>query len=162
MNLYDIAENFRVLAELESSGDYDEQTIADTLEALEGDLQHKAENIGKLVKMLEREADACDLEAIRLKDRAAALRKRADHVTAYLHSCMRLMQVKRVETPLFNVVIRRLPPVVELDEELLPKKWLVEKVDYRPDRMAIKDAIQQGQEIRGARLVTEREKLYIK
>ena len=162
MNLYEIADNIRQLAEMTDSQDFDEQTISDTLESLEGDLTHKADQIGKLVKMLGRQADMCELEARRLGDRSDKLRKRAESVTAYLQACMTVAGVRHVENSLFNIRLRKIPDVVELDEELLPKKWLVEKVQYRPDRRGILAAIQDGQEIRGATLCTNREKLYIR
>ena len=163
MNLYDIADNIRVLADMVAEdGEIDEQTIADTLEALEGDLTHKADQIGKLVKMLSRQADACELEATRLKDRADKLRRRCDSVTAYLHACMQVADVRKVDSSLFNIAIHKVPDVVELDEELLPKKWFVERITERPDRRGILAAVKAGEEIRGATLVSNREKLYIR
>ncbi len=164
MNLYDIADNIRVLADLAQSGDdqFDEQTIADTLESLDGDLTQKADSIGKLVKMLDRQADMCELEAARLGDRSHKLRKRSESVVAYLHACMNVAGVKKVENSLFNISIRKIPDVVELDEELLPKRWFVERVTERPDRKGILAAIKAGDEIRGATLVTNRDKLYIR
>jgi hypothetical protein len=164
MNLYDIADNLRVLADLQADGgdDMDEQTIADTLEALEGDLSNKADSIAKLCKMLERQADDCELEAIRLKDRAAKLRKRVLSVKGYLQACMNVAGVRKVENSLFNIALRRIPPVIQLDEELLPKSWLKEHITYAPDKAGIKEALQAGEEVRGATLVTNRDKLYIK
>lgn len=162
MNLYQISNNIKYLADMDASGEFDEQTIADTLESLTGDLTDKADSIGKLSKMLDRQAQACDLEATRLKDRAAKLRQRNEAVLKYLQTCMHMANVRRVENSLFNIALRKLPPSIELDEELLPKKWLVERVQYRPNKSAIKAAIQTGEEIRGAKLVTDKEKLYIR
>ena len=160
MNLYEISDNIRQLADM--AGEVDDQTIADTLESLTGDLTEKADNIGKLSKMLTRQADACDLEATRLKDRAVQLRKRNDSVLAYLQANMAVAGFRKVENSLFNIALRKIPDVVQLDEELLPKKWLVERTTYAPDKQGIKAAIEAGQEIRGATLVTGREKLYIR
>ena len=162
MNLYEIAENIRMLADMAESGEFDDQTIDDTLESLTGDLTEKADNIGKLSKMLTRQADACDLEATRLKDRAGKLRERNDKVLGYLQANMHLAGVKRVENSLFNISIRKMPPVVQLDEELLPKAWLRETIRYAPDKTRIKAAIEAGEKIRGATLVKDREKLYIR
>ena len=164
MNLYDIADNIRVLADMVEAegGEFDEQTIADTLDGLEGDLNQKADNIGKLVKMLGRQADACELESVRLKDRAEKLRQRSDSVTAYLHACMKVVGIRKVDNELFNIALRKTPDVIELDEELLPKKWFVEKITERPDRRGILAAVKAGQSVRGATLVTDREKLYIR
>ncbi len=164
MNLYDIADNIRVLADMVEAegGEFDEQTIADTLDGLEGDLNQKADNIGKLTMMLTRQADACELEAVRLKERATKLRKRSESVTAYLHACMTVAGLKKIESSLFNISVRKVPDVVEIDEELLPPDWFVEKVTERPDKRGILAAIREGQTIRGATLVTDREKLYIR
>ncbi len=162
MNLYDIADNLRRLADLEQSGEFDDETIQDTLEGLEGDLSAKADQIAKLSKMLDRQADACELEAVRLKDRADKLRKRRESVQEYLQACMHVAGIKRVPSDLFNISIRKIPDVIELDEELLPREWLVERVTWRPDKLGIKAAIQSGKTVRGAKLVTDREKLYIR
>ena len=162
MNLYEIADNIRQLADMADTGDFDEQTIADTLEAYQGDLTAKADSIGKLSKMLSHQADACEIEAIRLKDRASKLRRVRESTLSYLQACMTVAGINRVENSLFNISIRKVPSVVMLDEELLHKKWLREKVTYAPDRAAIKAAIEDGQEVRGATLVTGRQKLYIR
>lgn len=160
MNLYEIAGNIRELADM--AGELDDDTIRDTLESLTGDLTEKADSIGKLSKMLTRQAEACNLEATRLKDRAAKLEKRNESILSYLQACMVVADVKRVENSLFNISIRKMPPVVQLDEELLPKKWLVERITYAPDKRGIKAAIEAGTDVRGATLVTGREKLYIR
>ena len=164
MNLYDIADNIRQLADMvnDDGHEIDEQTIADTLEGLEGDLTAKADQIGKLVKMLTRQADTCELEARRLGDRSDKLRKRAESVTAYLHACMTVAGQRKVENSLFNISIRKMAPTIELDEELLPPQWFVERVEQRPDRRGILAAVKAGEEIRGATLVKDREKLYIR
>lgn len=164
MNLYDIADNIRELARMaeQEDCDIDEQSIADTMEGLEGDLEYKADQLAKWVKNLSRQADMCELEARRLGDRSAKLRKTADSVTAYLHACMKIAGVKKLDNDLFKIHIRKTPDVIELDEELLPKKWFVEKITERPDRRGILAAVQAGEEIRGATLVTNREKLYIR
>ncbi len=164
MNLYDIADNIRQLADMvnDEGTDIDDQTIADTLEGLEGDLTHKADQIGKLVKMLGRQADMCELEAKRLGDRSDKLRKRAESVIAYLQACMTVAGVRTVENSLFNIRIKKLPPSIQLDEELLPARWFVERVQQRPDRRGILAAVKAGEEIRGATLVADKEKLYIR
>lgn len=164
MNLYDIADNIRQLAYMadQADSDIDEQTISDTLEGLEGDLEHKADQLAKWVKNLSRQADMCELEARRLGDRSDKLRKTAESVTAYLHACMKIAGVKKIDNDLFKIHIRKTPDVIELDEELLPRKWFVERVQQRPDRRGILAAIQAGESVRGATLVTDREKLYIR
>ena len=164
MNLYDIADNIRQLGDMieAENSEFDEQTIADTLEGLEGDLEHKADQLAKWVKNLSRQADMCELEVARLGDRADKLRKTAESVTSYLHACMNLAGVRKIDNALFKIGVRKIPDVVELDEELLPKRWFVERITERPDRKGILAAIKAGDEIRGATLVTGREKLYIR
>lgn len=164
MNLYNIADNIRELARMaeQEDCDIDEQSIADTMEGLEGDLEYKADQLAKWVKNLTRQADMCELEARRLGDRSSKLRKTAESVTAYLHACMKIAGTKKIDNDLFKIHIRKTPDVIELDEELLPKKWFVERVEQRPDRRGILAAVKAGETIRGATLVTNREKLYIR
>ncbi len=160
--LYEIAEQMRELSILAENWDDDDQVIQDTLEGLQGDLAEKADNIAKLVKMLDRQADACELESIRLKDRANRIRIRSDRIKEYLMRWMKVLDIRVIENALFDIRIRKLPPSIQLDEELLPPRWYREKVTQVPDKAAIKAAIQEGKQIAGATLVSDKERLYIK
>ena len=163
MNLYQISENIRALADIgEPDSPVHWQAVKDTLDGLEGEFSDKAEQIGKLVSMLTRQADACELESVRLKDRSRNLRIRADSVKGYLYNMMKRANMQRVDTDLFNINIRKMPARVEVDEDLLPAEWTVSRMTYRPDKRAIKDALEQGVEIKGAILVQDAERLYIK
>jgi len=58
MNLYSLAAEYRQAAESIANLDLDDQTIADTLEGLSGELEVKATNVAMFAKNLEATATA--------------------------------------------------------------------------------------------------------
>lgn len=51
------------------------------------------------------------------------------------------------------IVMFRKSEQTEVDENVLDKKWFKKKVDYTPDKTVIKNAIKEGQAVKGARIV---------
>ena len=62
------------------------------------------------------------------------------------------MNRRKFETPKNAISFRKSLEVVPYDETLIPKEFMREKITYEPDKKAIKEAIQDGEIIEGARL----------
>lgn len=162
LTLYTIAAEHRVLADRLQDMDLDEATIADTLEAESG-LVDKSQNVAFVIRNMEALATAVKAEASAMADRAKRIEKRADAIRAYLHSCMNLAGVQKIEHPQFTISIRKNPESVQIFEEgLLPPDYLREiPARYEPDKTLIKQAIKDGHDVPGAKL-TRGESLQIK
>ena len=65
MKLYELAQNYAQL--LEMAEEMESDALVDTLEALQGEIEEKAENIAKLVKNLEADAKIIKEEEQRLE-----------------------------------------------------------------------------------------------
>jgi DNA repair ATPase RecN len=84
-------------------------TLEDTLQCIEGEIEVKAESIGKLIKMLEFDADRIDDEMKRLQKMKDDLKKKRDarenrisRVKAYLRDQMDIIGKQKIKTPLMT------------------------------------------------------------
>lgn len=162
LTLFQISQEHRALADALQDMDLDEQTIADTLEAESG-LVEKSQAVAFVIRNMETFADAIKAEADAMADRAKKVRNRADAVKKYLHQCMNLAGVQKIEHPQFTISVRKNPVSVQIFEEgLLPPDYLREiPAKYEADKRLIKQAIEDGHDVPGAKL-TRTESLQIK
>ncbi|MGC4388733.1 siphovirus Gp157 family protein, partial [Streptococcus suis] len=56
---------------------------------------------------------------------------------------------------------QRNPESVQVDEDLLPKKYFAKKIELKPDKTALKELLKSGKKIKGAELIRT-EKLVFK
>jgi phage host-nuclease inhibitor protein Gam len=153
--LYDLAGQYRQLAERLANMDLDVETVADTIEAsgLTDEIQQKAQGVLMVARTTEQYVPAIEAEIARLQ----ALKKRHERIAAglrdYLKHNMETAQIQRIECPLFDISIRTNPAAVEVfDEAQVPKEML--RVAYSVDKTAIKAELKAGREVAGCRLVS--------
>ena len=77
MKLYELTEQYEEVINLLYDGETDEQTILDTLESIEGEIEDKADNYARIIKNLTAEAEMVKAEADRLNRRRKSLEDRA-------------------------------------------------------------------------------------
>ncbi len=157
MNLYEISANYRALLEAIEIGDIPEDAVADTLEAVEGELDAKIENVACYIKNLAAEADALKTEADKLTERRKAKQAHVDRLRRYLHDALTAAGERKVETPRAVVRIQKTAPSVRIADDAEFIKWAkLERDDLLNyaapaiNKTAIKEAIKDGQTIPGA------------
>lgn len=161
--LYEISAAYRADVEKLSNLELDEETLADTLEGMSGELEEKAQNVVFFARNLEATAAAIKEAEAQMAARRKALERRADSLRRYVFSSMQVAGVTKIECPYFKLAIQNNPPAVDLYEpDLLPLEFMVqpETPPPAPDRAAIKAAIKAGIEVPGARL-TQSQRLAI-
>ena len=153
--LYDLAGQYRQLAERLANLDLDAETVADTIEAsgLTDEIQQKAQGVLMVAKTTEQYLPAIEAEIARLQ----ALKKRHERIAAglrdYLKHNMEQAGIERIECPLFQISIRTNPAAVEVfDEAQVPATLL--RVAYSVNKTAIKAELNAGREVAGCRLVS--------
>lgn len=150
-------EFFRSIVEQESFDDSQKETLATYLQgAIE-----KRDRLGEFIGRMEAEADAIRNEEKRLAERRKGFEKIADSMRDSIHQQMLDWQIKKVEGKLFTFAVQANPASVEItDESQIPGDY----IDYKPqvDRNKVKDALKAGQEVPGARLITDKTSLRIK
>jgi hypothetical protein len=153
--LYLIAQDYRATADKLADMDLDEQTIADTLESMSGDLEVKATNTAFFVRNLEASAAAIKEAEAQMAARRKAIENRAGRIKDYLLASMMVAGVQKIECPHFKLAVRENPPAVEVYEPgLIPAEFMRQPEPPPPaiDKAAIKEAIKAGQEVPGCKL----------
>lgn len=155
MTLFELAGDYRIAAEKLSNLDLDEQTIADTLESLSGDLEAKATATAAVVRNLSSFAAQIKEAEDSMAERRKAVEKRAAALHNYLLENMRHTGILKIESPQFALTIKNNPPAIIIDEPgLIPAAYMTTPVapPPAPDKAAIKAAIKAGAEVPGARM----------
>lgn len=158
--LFVLTNQYLALAEQLADGDFDAQTIADTIEAsgITDELAVKAQGIEYVARGAEAHNLAIDAEIARLQALKAQRVKVAAGLRNYLLDNMQRAGIERIDCPMFQISIRKNPPAVDIYDPLsLPSEYMVTPEPKppvpAPDKKAIAAAIKAGAEIPGARLV---------
>ncbi|MFZ0270963.1 MAG: siphovirus Gp157 family protein [Acidobacteriaceae bacterium] len=135
------------------------------VEAIEGALQEKSENIAKLIQNLEAAADSIKGAESRMAERRKALENRAESIRSYLLANMVNAGITKIECPFFKIAVRSSPPsVVVIDGTAIPGEYMrqPEPPPPSPDKKKILDDLKQGVVIDGVRLEADKKYLQIR
>ncbi len=155
LKLYQLAHQFRELESLADTEEVPAEVIADTLEALQGEIEVKATNVAMFIRNIESGAEAIEEAAKAMQARATRLRKRADGVRAYLLFNMQATGTTKLECPEFKIAVRNNPESVRIaDGAEIPSEYMSipEPPAPRPDKAKIKAALKSGAHIDGCYL----------
>lgn len=160
MTLYELMsdyENFLIAVE---NGDIPEDAIADTLEAIEGTIDEKIDSIACMMKSLEAEEAAIKAEEDRLAQRRKVKTNTRERLKSYLSEMLLAMGKTEFESARNKISFRKTPGKVVLDDEKAFIEWASQNDDSlltygKPtvNKTAIKEAIDSGKEIQGAKIV---------
>jgi hypothetical protein len=151
--LYELTDAVKFVADMMEDGT---EGLEAMLEGLEGSFSDKAESIIKLYRSKVAEADAIDQEIKRLQGRMQKLRKDADWLHGYVERNMMLAGIDEVKSSLFTIKLGKNPAKVSItDQALVPDKFVRTTLTIAPDKNAIKDALQAGEEVPGCELVRD-------
>lgn len=158
MRLYEIAQDYKAFLEAVENGDIPEEAIADSLESIEAILEDKADNIACVIKNLTAEAEAIKAEEKALAARRNQKEREIKSLKDYLANALLNSGYTKIETARNRISFRK-SKKVEIDDEAAFIEWAMSNRDdllkYELptiSRTAIKEAIEGGDEIAGARI----------
>lgn len=161
MTLYEITDDYMRLLEMMGEDDVDPDAIRDTFEALDGTFEDKADNYAKVMKNLDGEVEALDVEIKRLKDRKDSIERTKDRIKSSLMVAMVATGKTKFKTPLFSFGIQKNPPSVEIsDGAKIPEKYLIPQ-EPKIDKKSIMEELKMGNSLSWAKL-TQTERLSIR
>ena len=150
MNLFNIKKEYLNIAQELAEGELTPE-LEEALKITENNLQDKAVNYGYVIKTFESECDILDNEIKRLqalkKARTSAIDKLKDNIS----EAMQLFGITEVKAPTFKMCFRK-SESIECDE-VVSEEYCNIKTTITPDKVAIKQAIKEGKEVLGARLI---------
>lgn len=162
MKLYELTNDLSEILNLDTEeiDEKQKQEIISTINAL---IEQKSGNIIKYVKNIEYDIENCKAEEKRLKEHRTKLEKRLDNFKDYVRCCLTNADIKRVDTPIGKITLRKSPRSVEiLDENAIPEEFIKIETVKKIDKVAIKEKLQMNENIEGVKLAEEKYNISIK
>ncbi|ULJ60818.1 siphovirus Gp157 family protein [Wielerella bovis] len=145
---------------------FDSETeAADTLEAVIGQFEVKAQSVIAYHMNQLAELEMLKAHNKAMKEREKTLQAQADKLKDYLHRNMLAAGIKEIKADdgTFTAKIAKNPVSVDVyDMTLLDPRFVRKKITYEPDKNALKEALENGEDVQGAKLVTDKTSLRIK
>lgn len=142
--MYELTEDFKAVLQMAYDPEVDEQAIADTLEAIGGEIELKAENTAIIISELDAEADKIRAEEKRLSERRKALESHATRLKDGLYSAMKTTGKEKFKTTLFSFSIGKNPVKLVIDDEQkIPRKYLIPQPP-KIDSAKLKEELKAG------------------
>lgn len=144
MTLYELSSEYMELLAMMEDPDADLEVISDTLEAIGGELEAKADGYARVMRQMDADAKAIKAEEYRLYNRRKAIENRSEWLKSRLQEVMEVTGKTKFKTELFSFGIQKNPPkVVITDESRIGHDYLIPQPP-KVDTKAIKDALNDG------------------
>jgi Skp family chaperone for outer membrane proteins len=140
----------------EETGEVSEDAV-NKLAELNAARDEKLDNIGAYIKNLMAEAEAIKAEEKKLADRRRVIENKVERLKAYVAS---ILGGQKWSSARVAYSFRKSEKVI-VDENNLPKTYMVKKVEFAPDKKTIKELLKSGKKIRGA-YIEESQNIQIK
>lgn len=161
MTLYELTTDLLNLLQLAEDPDVDPEVFADTMEAVTGSFEEKAEGYGCVIRQLDYDAAALATEIKRLSARKKSIEENISRMKTRLQDAMTATGQTKFKTNLFSFSIRKTPAALTVtNEDTIPERyWVLPEPVI--DKARLKDDLKAGKEIPGATL-TQGEALSIR
>lgn len=140
-------------------GNTGEVLDAEALDALQMEKWSQVDNICRYIKNLQSDIEQYKEEIDRLTARAASAQKKLDSLKTYL--AMHLEPGQKADVPSAQIRWRKSTVVTITNESMIPVGYWTQKIDMKPNKIAIKDMLKAGSSIPGA-VLEEKQNLTIK
>lgn len=141
--LYQLTDQWVQVTDLLQSGEYDEQTLKDTLEAIQVSLEEKVDGYAAVIKNFDAENVAIDIEIKRLQERKRINTNAITRLKENLLYSLEQTGQKKIKTALNTATIRNNAPSLEIsDDSKIPKEFYIDqepKLDKRELLNYVKD-----------------------
>ena len=158
MNLYELSSDLIALNDIESVED-----LEVIREIIKQEIQNKSTGIVAVVRNLESNIAAIDTEIKRLQELKRLKQNNITRLKEYTKECMNIQGIKKLETSLGNISIRKTPASVKiLDETKIPSEYLNVKQVTSIDKKTLLDDLKDGLILEGIAELSQGTSLTIK
>lgn len=163
LSLYNITNSFITLFEKAEQGELTKEEIEEQGKDLAISLKNKSTSIIGYVRNLDLTSEAIKNEIDRLTTMKKAIDNKSAKFKEYVKQNMEELELQKIDTELGTLSIAKNPASVEIyDENMISDEYKKEKVTVTIDKTAIKNALKDGKEVQGARLIEDKTSLRIK
>ena len=107
MRLYELSEQYEILEQMLYDGETDEQVIRDTIEAIFGEIEDKAESYAIIITDMKADIETLKAEESRLNARRTSLENRQKALKTTLMENMKAIGKTKIKTPLFTISVAK-------------------------------------------------------
>ena len=148
MNAYELADAFRQLQNMLEDPEMDSEAITDTMEAIEGEFEWKADGYAKVIKNMEGSKLALDAEIERLQNKKNLLTTSIKRLKDTLQQAMIISGKTKFKTDLFSFAIQKnggkAPVILDVnDTSELPDELV--RIKEEADLEAIRALLDKGE-----------------
>lgn len=142
--LYELTDQYQSIMDMLYDGETDEQLVMDTLESIDGEIEDKADNYAKIIRMMLADAEILKNEEARLYARRKSLEMRAQRMKDNLQANLEFIGKTKFKTALFSFSVAKNggKQPLEITENLgeIPGKYLIPQPPV-PDKEAIRQLL---------------------
>lgn len=155
-SLYELSFNYLDLKlqmdDAENQEQYD--SILETIGALQDDIADKGENIARIVRMLDADIAACDVEIKRLQNRKKYKANAKDRLNNIVYYALESVGMTELNTSIGKWKIAKNPPSVEItDEAAIPEEYLIPQPSKVDKHKILDDFKAYGMAVPGVEIV---------
>lgn len=163
ISLYEMTNDLSEINELLAAEEMSEEMAQEIKNSIMNMVKHKSENIIRLTRNIESRIKSVKEEEKRLTEYRKSEEKRLDRLKTYVVDCLQTADLKKIDTGLGRISLRRSPSsVIVTDETKIPNTYIKTEVIQKIDKTKIKEELKNGVCIEGAALIEDKYNLAIK
>lgn len=134
IKLYQYTEDFQSLLNYMEENDISYEDMVDTIEAIQLSAEDKIKNTGKVILKLSDDVEKAKAQEKRINELRKKDEKKIENLKQYLLFNMQQLKLKKVEDSTIRVSTRNNTSMNIIDPEKLPKEFIKEVVETKPDK----------------------------
>ncbi len=157
MSLYELSQDLVILRDLE------DVEASEIIEIVQNEISNKGKGIIQVIRSSESDVDAIKAEIDRLTKIKRVKENNIKRLREYTKSCMEQMELKKLETPIGNITVRKGASTLKInDESKLPDKYIEVIQTYKVNKDLLKSDLKSGLAVEGAYMTEPGTTLMIK
>jgi len=155
MKLYDIKEKYReILERFKENGDVDD--LQERFSSVKGNYINKLSNIAYAIKEIEKEVEVLKDHERNTRSKRKSRLSKISSLKSVIMEGMRELNVSNIKTPHATVFTSKNPPKIIVEaKEAIPEEFVETVISKKVNKKKIKEALQNGKEVPGCKLVQD-------
>lgn len=161
--LFDLVGEYQELYDMLTDDTVDEQTVKDTLEGIEGEIEIKAQGLVAICNRLDMEIDACEKHKKEWDSRLSVRKNSRAQVRRIMKDAMTMMGVKELKAGDITIKIKKVGGqlgIVYDESKTVPERFT--KLTIETDNSLVRKALEDGEELDFAHFAERGTTIYFK
>lgn len=129
--------------------------MLELLDSMKLPIEQKVINAAAVIKNIDHYIEGLKKAEDAIKARRKTAEKKMDRIKEYILDNMQIADIRKINSPEMDVMIKNNPPKVEVFcESIMPKEYYRIKTIEEIDKAKLKEDLKNGVEVQGAKLVS--------